>query len=69
MLVDAFKSVQFLVWREADMSLTVVAKDFCDRFCMSAAFIMDGGVLGMTVCDDDGNLRILRYNPRYIIYI
>mmetsp|Transcript_20261 Transcript_20261/g.20377 ORF Transcript_20261/g.20377 Transcript_20261/m.20377 type:complete len:571 (+) Transcript_20261:3-1715(+) len=63
MLADAFKSVQFLAFREADMSLTLVAKDFTDGLCMSAAYIVDGPVLGMVICDDEGNMKLLRYNP------
>eukprot|EP01041_Mallomonas_annulata_P000480 gene480-899_t len=65
-LADAFKSLQFLVWREEDMSLTVVAKDFEDCVCMASSFIMDGPVLALVVCDDESNMRLMRYNPRVL---
>ena len=64
MLADAFRGVQFLVYREADLSLTLLGQDVDYSFCMSAGFILDGPMLGMVVGDDEGNMKLLQYSPK-----
>lgn len=64
MLGDVYHSVQFVVWREADNSLTLLARDYNALACMSADYIRDGSMLGMVIGDDMGNIKLLQYNPR-----
>eukprot|EP01034_Spumella_vulgaris_P027975 gene27975-34765_t len=64
MLADMFHSVQFLVWREADCSLTEVSKDYEDCTAISTTFVGDGHKLGMLMGDDEGNVQLLQQNPK-----
>lgn len=61
---DMFHSVQFLLWREADYSLNLVAKDHDQLTALSTAFVHDGPKLGMLVADDEGNVQMLQENPK-----
>ena len=58
-------SVQFLQWNETNLSLTVVARDYDKSVSVLSAFIVDGNKLGMLSADDEGNLQLLQYKPRY----
>lgn len=63
-LVDVNHSIQFLVWREADMSLTLLAKDYGSHICLSTGLLIDGNRLGMLVADIYSNLQLYQFNPR-----
>ena len=63
-VADASNSVQLVVWREADYSLTLIASDFEEFGSMMSAFLIDDSKLGVVVADDDGNIKMLNYNPR-----
>lgn len=62
---DACRSVQFVVWRERDNSLTLLGKDYEQAPCLSSGFILDNEMLGLVVGDNEGNIHLMRYNPRY----
>ena len=64
-IADVCHSIQFLAWREEDASLTVISKDMDSQTVLAAAFIHDGSQLGMLVGDDEGNLQVFQYDPRY----
>jgi cleavage and polyadenylation specificity factor subunit 1 len=66
LLADVCNSVQFLMWREEDYSLTLLAKDFDRHVCLSSTFMWDGQKLGMLVGDDEKNIQLLQFNPRKI---
>lgn len=63
-LADALSSVQLLVWRELDSSLTLAASDFEPFACVASACLQDGNKLSLVVADDDANAKVLHYNPR-----
>ncbi|CAE7804376.1 CPSF160, partial [Symbiodinium microadriaticum] len=62
-IADACRSIQFVVWREKDNSLTLLGKDYDQCESLSAGFIIDGDVLGIAVGDTEGNVQLMRYNP------
>jgi cleavage and polyadenylation specificity factor subunit 1 len=63
LLSDAYDSLHFLVWRESDKSLTLLAKDY-EPTCLYAAGIMSrGGALSFVVQDDRQNLSFYSYSP------
>jgi cleavage and polyadenylation specificity factor subunit 1 len=66
LIADACRSVQFVVWREKDNSLTLLGKDYEHYETLSAGFVVDGDVLGIVVGDTEGNVQLMRYNPRYV---
>ena len=61
---DAYQSVQFVVWREEDRSLTLLAKDYDRSACVAANYVFDGETLGFVVSDDEGNMQLMRFNPK-----
>ena len=61
---DAYQSVQFVVWREEDMSLTLLAKDYDMSACVTASCIFDGDTLAFVVSDDEANIQLMRFNPK-----
>jgi hypothetical protein len=65
---DACRSVQFIVWRKRDNSLTLLSKDY-DFYnsSLSTGYIIDNNTLGVVSGDADGNIQVLRFNPRYSI--
>ena len=63
LLGDAYSSVQFLVWRELDNSLTLLGCDYDKSHAMAISFIIDDTSLGMVVADGEQNIRLLQYNP------
>ena len=63
-LSDALHGTTFLVWREQDRSLILLARDGEYYSCISSGLIRDGALLGMVITDDEGNLQHLQYNPR-----
>lgn len=61
---DAYQSVQFVVWREEDRSLTLLAKDYDKSACVAANYVLDGDTLGFVVSDDEANVQLMRFNPK-----
>jgi cleavage and polyadenylation specificity factor subunit 1 len=62
-LSDAYDSLYFLVWRESDKSLTLLAKDY-DPIPVYASGIMSRGGNMTIVCHDDRqNLQFFQYAP------
>jgi CPSF A subunit region len=64
-IADVCNSVQFLVWREEDLTLTLVSKDMDSQTVLSTAFISDGAALGIVVGDDEANIQLMKFDPRY----
>jgi CPSF A subunit region len=64
-IADVCNSVQFLVWREEDLTLTLVSKDMDSQTVLSTAFISDGSALGIVVGDDEANIQLMKFDPRY----
>jgi cleavage and polyadenylation specificity factor subunit 1 len=63
LLSDAFDSMYFLVWRESDKSLTLLAKDY-DPIPVYAAGLMSRGPSITFLCHDDRqNLQFFQYAP------
>jgi len=63
LLSDAYDSLYFLVWRESDKSLTLLAKDY-DPIPVYAAGVMSRGAAMTFVCHDDRqNLQFFQYAP------
>lgn len=65
-IADVCNSVQFLVWREDDLTLTLVSKDMDSQTVLSTAFLSDGGSLGIVVGDDEANIQLMKFDPRYV---
>lgn len=61
---DACQSVQFVVWRQEDMSLTLLAKDYDRSSCVAANYVLDGDTLSFVVSDDEANMQLMRFNPK-----
>ena len=62
-LSDAYDSLYFLVWRESDKSLTLLAKDY-EPIAVFAAGLMSRGAAMTFVCHDDReNLQFFQYAP------
>ena len=63
LLSDAYDSLHFLVWRESDKSLTLLAKDY-EPTCVYAAGVMSrGGAVSFVTQDDRQNLNFFSYAP------
>jgi cleavage and polyadenylation specificity factor subunit 1 len=62
-LSDAYDSLYFLVWRESDKSLTLLAKDYNPIPVYSAGIISRGGSLDFVCHDDRQNLQFFQYSP------
>jgi cleavage and polyadenylation specificity factor subunit 1 len=63
LLSDAYDSLHFLVWRESDKSLTLLAKDY-DPIPVFAAGLMSRGAAVTFLCHDDRqNLQFFQYAP------
>lgn len=63
LLSDAYDSVHFLVWRESDKSLTLLAKDYEPVSCYATGLISRGPSMSFVVHDDRQNLSFLSYAP------
>ena len=66
-IADVCNSIQFLVWREDDLTLTLVSKDMDSQTVLSTAFLSDGGSLGIVVGDDEANIQLMKFDPRFVI--
>jgi CPSF A subunit region len=68
-IADVCNSVQFLVWREDDLTLTLVSKDMDSQTVLSTAFLSDGGSLGIVVGDDEANIQLMKFDPRLVFFL
>lgn len=62
-LSDAYDSLYFLVWRESDKSLTLLAKDYDPIPVYAAGLLSRGGSLDLVCHDDRENLQFFQYAP------
>lgn len=62
-LSDAYDSLYFLVWRESDKSLTLLAKDYDPIPVYAAGLLSRGGSLDIVCHDDRQNLQFFQYAP------
>ncbi|CAM9461362.1 unnamed protein product [Discosporangium mesarthrocarpum] len=60
---DVYNSVQLVVWREEDHSLTALAKDYEKTEVLSAEYLVDEPGMGIVVADADKNIKVLQYVP------
>eukprot|EP00537_Pseudo-nitzschia_pungens_P008215 CAMPEP_0172362906 /NCGR_PEP_ID=MMETSP1060-20121228/6404_1 /TAXON_ID=37318 /ORGANISM="Pseudo-nitzschia pungens, Strain cf. cingulata" /LENGTH=1509 /DNA_ID=CAMNT_0013085515 /DNA_START=17 /DNA_END=4546 /DNA_ORIENTATION=- len=60
---DAYDSLYFLVWRESDKSLTMLAKDYDPIPVYCSGIISRGGSLDFVCHDDRQNLQFFQYAP------
>lgn len=63
LLSDAYDSLYFLVWRESDKSLTLLAKDYDPMVVYAAGTMSRGGSLTFLCQDDRQNLQFFQYAP------
>mmetsp|Transcript_24583 Transcript_24583/g.37919 ORF Transcript_24583/g.37919 Transcript_24583/m.37919 type:complete len:532 (-) Transcript_24583:18-1613(-) len=63
LLSDAYDSLYFLVWRESDKSLTLLAKDYEPVAVYAAGWINRGGSMAFLCHDDRQNLQFFQYSP------
>ena len=63
LLSDAYDSLHFLVWRESDKSLTLLAKDYEPNHVFASGLISRGGAMAFVCHDDRQNLSFLQYAP------
>lgn len=63
LLSDAYDSLHFLVWRESDKSLTLLAKDYEPTCIYAAGIISRGGAVSFVTQDDRQNLCFYSYAP------
>lgn len=62
-LSDAYDSLYFLVWRESDKSLTLLAKDYEPIPVFAAGLISRGAAMTFVCHDDRQNLQFFQYAP------
>mmetsp|Transcript_23882 Transcript_23882/g.50043 ORF Transcript_23882/g.50043 Transcript_23882/m.50043 type:complete len:2077 (-) Transcript_23882:3538-9768(-) len=63
LLSDAYDSLHFLVWRESDKSLTLLAKDYEPTQVFAAGLISRGGAMAFVCHDERQNLQFFQYAP------
>ncbi len=63
MLSDAYDSLYFLVWRESDKSLTLLAKDYNPTCIYASGIISRGGAISFVTHDERQNLTFFSYAP------
>jgi cleavage and polyadenylation specificity factor subunit 1 len=63
LLSDAYDSLYFLVWRESDKSLTMLAKDYDPIPVYATGLLSRGGSLSLVCHDDRQNLQFFQYSP------
>jgi len=62
-LSDAYDSLYFLIWRESDKSLTLLAKDYDPIPVYASGLLSRGGSLDIVCHDDRENLQFFQYSP------
>eukprot|EP00903_Cladosiphon_okamuranus_P018754 g17257.t1 len=60
---DAYGSVQLVVWREEDHSLTALSKDHEDCQVFSTEYLIDEPGMAIVVADGRRNIKVLQYAP------
>ena len=60
---DTYDSLHFLVWRESDKSLTLLAKDYEPTCVYAAGLLTRGGAVSFVCHDDRQNLTFFGYAP------
>jgi cleavage and polyadenylation specificity factor subunit 1 len=63
LLSDAYDSLYFLVWRDSDKSLTLLAKDYDPIPVHAAGLICRGASMTFLCHDDRQNLQFFQYAP------
>ena len=63
LLSDAYDSLYFLVWRESDKSLTLLAKDYEPIPVFASGLMSRGGTMSFVVHDNRQNLQFFQYAP------
>lgn len=63
LLSDAYDSLHFLVWRESDKSLTLLAKDYEPSCVYATGIISRGGAVSFVTMDDRQNISFFSYAP------
>lgn len=63
LLSDAYESMYFLVFRESDKSLTLLAKDYDPIPVYSAGLLSRGAAMTFLCHDDRQNLQFFQYAP------
>ena len=58
---DAYDSLHFLVWRESDKSLTLLAKDFEPTAVYACGFLSRGSAITFLCHDDQQNIQFFHY--------
>lgn len=61
--LDRYDSLYFLVWRESDKSLTLLAKDYEPIPVYAAGIMSRGGTMTFVCHDDRQNLQFFQYAP------
>mmetsp|Transcript_13962 Transcript_13962/g.17123 ORF Transcript_13962/g.17123 Transcript_13962/m.17123 type:complete len:263 (+) Transcript_13962:501-1289(+) len=64
LLCDAYDSLHFLVWRESDKSLTLLAKDYDPTPVYATGLISRGGAMAFVCHDDRQNFQWFQYAPK-----
>jgi hypothetical protein len=59
-MCDMFHSVSLLYFREEDVSLHLVSKDFDHRTLPRCDFLLDGPKLGIITTDDRENIQLFQ---------
>jgi len=63
LISDAYDSLNLLVWRESDKSLTLLAKDYEPTSVYAAGLLSRGGSVSFVCHDDRQNLLFFSYAP------
>jgi cleavage and polyadenylation specificity factor subunit 1 len=64
LLSDAYDSMYFLVWRESDKSLTLLAKDYEPTTIYCAGMLSRGSSIAFVCHDERENLQFFQYAPK-----
>lgn len=63
-VTDVLHSVQLLYFREEDLSLHLVAKDFNRRICREVDTLIDGDKIAFLTSDVHGGLQLFQHQPK-----
>lgn len=63
-LADMHHSIQLLVWRSEDMTLTFISKDYDHTVIPHTSYLIDGSKLGIIITDDECNLQVFQQNAK-----
>eukprot|EP00590_Aulacoseira_subarctica_P002424 CAMPEP_0172423000 /NCGR_PEP_ID=MMETSP1064-20121228/9083_1 /TAXON_ID=202472 /ORGANISM="Aulacoseira subarctica , Strain CCAP 1002/5" /LENGTH=1845 /DNA_ID=CAMNT_0013164115 /DNA_START=41 /DNA_END=5578 /DNA_ORIENTATION=+ len=64
LLSDAYDSLYFLVWRESDKSLTLLAKDYEPTIVYCTGLLSRGASIAFVCHDERENLQFFQYAPK-----